>query len=76
MSLLSEEVKPFRDSILIAGIYSSYWATPTLQLEFKDGTDKMIPCHDGGESAEHNSTEMLGVLSVPVQEGLTPLTEE
>ena len=76
MSLLSEEVKPFRDSILIAGIYSSYWATPTLQLEFKDGTDKMIPCHDDGETDGESPLGELGVLSASVQDGITPLTEE
>ena len=75
MSLLSDDANLYKDKILIAGIYESYWATPTLRLIFKDGTDKMISCHDGGESTGGNSIE-LGILSRSVQENITPLEEE
>lgn len=59
----------------IGGISGSYWATPTLQLIFKDGTDKMIPCHNNGESKPRKYDLGLGVISGPVQERITPLSE-
>jgi hypothetical protein len=61
----------------IGGIASSNWATPTLQLEFKDGTDKMIPCHD---DTPHTKTQppfpLGGVLSTPIQNAITPLSKK
>lgn len=75
MSLLSEDVAPYREKILIAGIYGSYWATPTINLKFTDDSSKMIPCHDGGETTGESPIE-LGVLSGPVQDNITPLSEE
>ena len=59
----------------IGGIFGSSWATPTLNLKFKDGSDKMIPCHDGGISDGSPHVGLLGVLSAPVQENITPLSE-
>jgi len=41
------------DETTIGGIGGSSWATPTLQLLFKDGSEKMIECS-------------VGVLSQPV----------
>ena len=35
------------DETTIGGINGSSWATPTLQLSFKDGTEKMIECFEG-----------------------------
>ena len=61
----------------ISGIYGSAWATPTLQLCFKDDTEKMIPCHDNGESdGRITGSWPLGVLSGPVQANITPLSYE
>ncbi len=34
----------------IAGISGSRWATPTIELIFKDGNEKMIPCFVGENS--------------------------
>lgn len=31
----------------IAGIKSSYWATPTLEVHFKDGRTKKFNCYEG-----------------------------
>ena len=60
----------------INGIYGSGWATPTLQLCFKDGSEKMIPCHNNGESSGNAPLSWtLGVLSGPVQTNISPLTE-
>lgn len=67
--------RKLEDGMFICGIYGSYWATPTLQLCFKDGTEKMVPCHDDGESKERKIDFGLGVLSGLVQENITPLTE-
>ena len=58
----------------IAGIFGSYWATPTLQLCFKDGTDKMIPCHNDGTSTKCENLDFLGELLGPFQEQITPLS--
>lgn len=61
----------------ISGIYGSGWATPTLQLCFKDDTEKMIPCHDNGESdGRIPGSWSLGVLSGPVQTNITSLSYE
>ncbi|HEM3626024.1 TPA: hypothetical protein U1C37_000410 [Streptococcus suis] len=34
----------------IAGIPGSSWATPYLEIKYKDGSSKMVPCHDDGPS--------------------------
>ena len=34
----------------IAGIDGSSWATPTLEIIYKDGYSKTVPCHDDGPS--------------------------
>ena len=60
----------------IGGIDGSLWATPTLELIFKDGTEKMIPCYNNGESEEKPEWFSLGVLSQPIQDNITPLSEE
>ena len=36
----------------IGGINGSYWATPVLQVEYKDGTTKTYHCHDNGEQGK------------------------
>lgn len=35
--------------LTIGGISGSYWATPVMQVEYKDGTIKTYYCHDDGE---------------------------
>lgn len=57
---------------LIVGINGSYWATPTLQLIYKDGKERMIEVSKG-ENYKKESPLQLGVLSGPVQEKITPL---
>ena len=71
----NEFVKELNDNTEIGGINGSRWATPTLQLKFKDDTDKMIPCYTGESCGEPN-TNFLGVLSSPVQQNITPLSGE
>lgn len=34
----------------ISGIDGSRWATPTLELWYKDGSSEMIPCYTGEKS--------------------------
>lgn len=63
------------DETTIGGIGGSSWATPTLQLSFKDGTEKMIECSEGETDNDKPSFLQLGVLSQPVQDNITPLSE-
>lgn len=82
MSILGDEIKQY-DDIMIAGINGSDWATPTLQLIFTDGEDKMFPCYIGEETPfeEYVTAKatmqynLLGCLSGPVQNNITPLTD-
>lgn len=67
--------KELNDETNIGGINGSYWATPTLQLCFNDGSDKMIECSTGEKSEKKVPELLLGVLSAPVQESITPLSE-
>lgn len=73
MSFFGDEIKEFTH--LIAGIYGSDWATPTLQLIFEDGEEQMIPCYKG-ESSRAKPQGFLGVISQDVQNNITPLKEE
>jgi hypothetical protein len=59
----------------VAGIYGSYWATPTLQLRFKDGSEKMIEVSKGETAPDAVNPLEYGCLSGPVQESITPITE-
>lgn len=34
------------DSLRVAGITGSTWATPVMRVEFKDGTEQVIPCYE------------------------------
>ena len=63
------------DETTIGGIGGSSWATPTLQLLFKDGSEKMIECSEGETDNDKPSFLQLGVLSQPVQDNITPLSE-
>lgn len=65
----------------IGGLFGSDWATPTLQLIYQDGEDKMIPCFLGdgeeislGEKIQKQIECTSGVLSSEVQENITPLS--
>jgi hypothetical protein len=54
------------------------------QLKFKDGTDKMIPCYQNDTDEDvfeeritnvaSRQAELLGCLSTPVQDNITPLS--
>ena len=64
----------------IKKIFSSSWATPTLQLVYKSGEDKMIPCYisdgeeiDFGEKVQQQIKATSGSFSSKVQEDITPL---
>lgn len=64
----------------VGGILSSNWATPTLNLVYKDGNDKMIPCFitdgeemDFGEKVQMQIMATGGCLSSDVQSNITPL---
>ena len=58
----------------IAGINGSTWATPTIELIFKDGEERMHACYKGESSGTRSPFFQLGVLSRPVQDDITPLS--
>lgn len=49
----------------IAGIEGSYWATPVLFLEYKDGTEETFECYTGENQGDHGESAIWasGVLS-------------
>lgn len=59
----------------IAGINGSQWATPTISVEFKDGSKKMIAAFVGKSSGEKNPFFSLGCLSGPCQDAIAEITE-
>ena len=52
----------------IVGIDSSFWATPTLQVNFKDGRVVTKPCFVGEVGGQKPGWFSLGVLSHQVQD--------
>lgn len=58
--------KEINENTTIAGILGSTWATPVMQVEFKDGTKKIISCYKG-ESDEIKSNEWLEYISAEIQ---------
>ncbi len=78
VSILSGELDEYQKH-MIGGIWASHWATPTLQLVYKNGEDEMIECSFGEQeiSEEEKLQKQLewasGALSKPVQENITPL---
>ena len=55
----------------VAGISGSTWATPTLQLSFKDGTEKFLDCYEGDTDVANKPDWLeLGCLSSPAQESI------
>ena len=47
--------------LTIGGIDGSYWATPVLQVEYKDGTTKIYHCHDNGEQQDIRPFSAIGL---------------
>ena len=58
----------------IAGINGSTWATPTIELIFKNGEKRMHACYKGESSGTRSSFFQLGILSQSVQDNITPLS--
>lgn len=75
IGLFDKEMEKY-SSHLIAGLFGSDWATPTLQMRFKDGTEKFIECSMGESTAEKPAFFSYGVLSGPVQKSLPPITDK
>lgn len=80
MSMFDEKYKDY-DACFVAGIRGSEWATPTLNLVFCDGSDKMIECSYGEQEVtdeERRANSALwasGALSGPCQKNITPLNK-
>jgi hypothetical protein len=63
----------------IAGIGGSGWATPVLQMEYKDGSEEVVPCYKGDDKPSGKPDFdflMHGVLSGPAQANRPQLKEE
>lgn len=63
------------EHICIAGISGSSWATPTIQLKFKDGTSKMLSCYQGDSDSTRPSWFSLGCMSSEVQANIQDLED-
>lgn len=47
-------------NLKIAGLNESYWATPVMDVEWKDGTTETYACHDGGE---HRTPDVFAFMA-------------
>ena len=72
-SQINPDYEKYKNNILIGGIYGSQWATPAIELCFKDGTEEMIEVSNGDSDKVKTDTDYLGVLSEPVQSRIKPL---
>ncbi len=52
----------------IAGLSGSSWATPVLQLLYKNGEEEFIECYQGSSDSERPDWFSLGILSGPSQQ--------
>lgn len=52
----------------IAGVSSSYWATPVMLLKYKDGQEEFIDCYTGESEGKRPDWFDLGIMSSPCQE--------
>lgn len=52
----------------LGGINGSSWATPILEVEYKDGTIEKYNCYVGDSDNDCPDSFMLGCLSSPVQD--------
>jgi hypothetical protein len=68
-----EFVTQLNDDTEIGGINGSSWATPTLQLCFKDGTEENIEVSVGENDKDKPIYFELGVLSKPLQDNRKPI---
>lgn len=56
------------ENLEIAGISGSYWATPLMEVSFKDGSEKNIEVGVGESTGEKPSWFELGCISQEVQD--------
>ena len=49
--------------LFIGGLKGSYWATPTLEIEYKDGSIKKYNCYVGESDGPRCPEYMYGVIS-------------
>lgn len=65
------------DGACIAGIDGSDWATPSMEVTYKDGTKIFVPAHDNAKSEEMNDRqkEMIEISSCRTYEELNKQDE-
>jgi hypothetical protein len=56
------------ENLQIGGIKGSFWATPVLEIQFKDGREERKDCYIGDVGGQKPEWFQLGCLSGPVQE--------
>ena len=64
------------EGILIGGIDGSKWGTPSMRVEYTDGTEEMIECFTGESDCKRHPSFSYGVLSGPCQSNLPVLSKE
>lgn len=69
-----QSVRDKYEHINIGGIAGSSWATPTLRLDYADGSCRMIPVFTG-EKSSGQVFAVNGCLSGPVQQQIPELEE-
>ena len=73
----TELAKGRKKEIKIGGITGSFWATPVIQLELKDGSEKFLECFYETKSEFDEKPKpaflTMGVLSGPVQDSIPPI---
>jgi hypothetical protein len=64
-----EFVKDLKDeNLLLGGINESSWATPVIELNFKDGTSVTIKCYVGEQDSRKPEWLSFGCLSTDTNE--------
>lgn len=57
-----------KNNINTAGINGSHWATPSLMVEFKDGSEVMYACYEGQPQTSKPPFMGHGIFSTPFQD--------
>lgn len=68
--------KKISQNTMIGGIKGSYWATPAILVEYKNGERRLIEMSKGNSTGSNPNYFSLGCLSSPAQDNLPELEEE
>ena len=68
--------KELNENTTIGGISGSNWATPVMEITYKDGSEERKECYTGKAGGQPPAFFALGCLSSPVQAARGGNTEE